>query len=65
MRRPPTKTIRRVFEWLEEYDMSVYGPCVDLETGQEIGGNMDVNFRQAIKLAELLRKGKTWSEGSS
>lgn len=55
-RRPPTKTLQRVFDWLQEHGMSVYGPYRDGDT--IMGGHCDYDVELALELAQLVDKGK-------
>lgn len=56
-RRPATRTIKRVFKWLNEHGLSVYGSCIDPETGQGYYGFRDYNAEDAIKVAQHIKKG--------
>lgn len=56
-RQPPKQTIRSVLTWLAAYDMHVYGPNMNVETGAEFGGNLDYNVDMAIKRAKHVDKG--------
>lgn len=57
-RRPSTQTIKRVFDWLEEHQMSVYGPFVNLERKLIYGSNQDFDVVKAIRFATLQDKGQ-------
>lgn len=61
-RSPNKKTVIKVISWLEHHGLSIYGPCVDIETGQEFPSLMDYNADSAIKYIKLLRKDKIWRD---
>jgi effector-binding domain-containing protein len=56
-RRPNTKTIEKVFAWLEDHGMEVAGPNCDVDTGQGYHGMKNYNADTAIKLAKHVDKG--------
>lgn len=60
MTKPRNKTIRTVIEYLESQGLEIMGPYVDLETGQQYGGNMTLNADDAIKFIQL---DEIWYEG--
>ena len=49
MRRPRKQNIENVVRWLESIDISLYGPYMDTETGEEFGSLMDYDVKAAIK----------------
>lgn len=55
-RRPPTKTIKRVVEWLESQGLSIYGPNVNLEHGFQYPSCRDYDFEAIMKLAALNKR---------
>lgn len=63
MRAPQKRIIVKVIQWLEHHGLSVYGPNVDVETGQEFPALRDYSAESAIKYIDLLRKDKIWREG--
>lgn len=52
-RRPPTSTIKRVYEWMREQGLQVYGPAADLQKGFLVPGNMDYDVTAMLQLAHL------------
>lgn len=56
-RRPSTKTLKRVLEWLHEQGLEVIGGNVDLEEGIQDYGNMTYDsVEQILLLAKLNKK---------
>jgi hypothetical protein len=56
-RRPTTKQLRRVLEWLHTQGLDVIGPNVDLEDGRLGFGNRDYDtVEQLLLLAKLNKK---------
>lgn len=55
-RRPSTRTLTRVLEWLATQNLSVYGPCVDFKAGVQTGACMDYDVEQILKLAKLNKR---------
>jgi len=57
-RRPPTKTIRRVLDWLVlEVGLSVYGPVIG-EKGQVWSpGNQDYRLEEILLRWKAIQKG--------
>ena len=52
---PSRPTIRKVVEYLESIGLNVYGPCIDLNTGYQIGNNMDYDAEQVLRYQHLKR----------
>jgi hypothetical protein len=53
--RPTRVQLRRVFEWLEEHGMAVYGPFIDRKTGNlKNGGRLDYTVTDAVKRYESI-----------
>ena len=55
-RRPNTKTIERVFKWLDDQGLSVYGPNVDLDKRILYPACMDYTAQDAIRYSRLKNK---------
>lgn len=52
------KTLLKVIKYLEdELGLSVYGPCRDLESGEEKDALMDYTPEDCVRLRELVLKG--------
>ena len=60
--KPQKKTLTSVFAWLEEQGLSVYGPYIDLDSGQSYGGCSDYTVEDTIKLAKLNKDDAIWEE---
>lgn len=54
--KPNSRTVRRVVEHLEEIGLAVYGPCMDLSEGVDLGGYMDYHADEVIKYRKLKAK---------
>lgn len=57
MTRPTRKTIQQVLEHLQQLGLSVYGPGMDTNTGEEIGALMDYEVDDIIKRRKHIEKG--------
>lgn len=64
-RRPSTKTLLRVEEWLSEYGFSIYGANIQVsrENGKayaaaEYPGNRDFTMEECIEIVRLHKAGK-------
>jgi hypothetical protein len=56
-RRPSRRKIQDVVDWLASIDISLYGPCMDTETGAEVHALMDYTTTKALKRYEHIKKG--------
>lgn len=61
-RRPNTKTLQRVFEYLDELGLSVYGAYINVDTGQMYGGCKDYTVEEVIKLDKLIANDELWKD---
>jgi hypothetical protein len=55
-RAPNKATIKKVFEWLAEQGLDVYGPTMDTD-GCEYPSQMDYTFEEAINRANHIKNG--------
>lgn len=62
-RPPANKTIRKVVEYLASLNLSIYGQCMNTETGQLFESFMDYDADDIIKLRALIRSDGLWTEG--
>jgi hypothetical protein len=63
-RRPNTKTIKKVLEWLQEHNLSVYGDNIDPESGLQSHGCRDYStVEDIIKIAKHFDNGTVSEEG--
>lgn len=56
VRRPTTQSIKRVFKWLEETGLRVYGPNADLDKRVLYPSCMDYSAEDAIRFYKLKDK---------
>ena len=61
-KRPSTKVLTGVLEWLRNNDMHVYTGCSDLETGQRGYGCMDIETADQVISVAKRNKNNTWIE---
>lgn len=62
MRRPTRKTIETVLAHLQSLDLSVYGPNMDVDTGEELEALMDYTADDIIKRRKHIEKDTLWSD---
>lgn len=58
MKRPTTKQITRVLDWLEQMDMRVYGPVIDDKTGEiwDESGYQDYTLKTLLLRWKALKR---------
>ena len=61
-RRPSTKTLKSIFEWLEEQGLSVYGQHMDVDSGEEMPGCRDYDVSDVIKRYNHIKNGTLWRD---
>lgn len=61
-RRPSTKTLKSVFEWLDEQGLSVYGMHMDVDSGQEYGSCMDYEVEDTVKRYNHIKNDTLWHD---
>lgn len=54
--RPGDTALRRAVAYIESIGLTVYGPCMDLDTGDRIGANMDFDADAVVKYRTLKEK---------
>lgn len=59
LRQPRMKTLKQVEAWLRSYGFRIYGANIS-EEGEEYPGCRDYTVESAVKVAKLIRKGKTY-----
>ena len=57
MKEPTARELRRWVRYIESLGLSVYGPCVDLDTGIQYGACTDYGPDQVVKMRSLVRRG--------
>lgn len=62
MTKPQNKTIRNVVKHLEILGLSVYGPNMDVDTGQEFCALMDYSADDVIKRRKYIENDGLWNE---
>lgn len=53
---PRVETVRRVVDYLESIGLAVYGPAMDLQTGEATGANMDYDSEDVVQYRKLRAK---------
>jgi hypothetical protein len=51
--RPNRNTLHNVVHYLAGIGLTVYGPCMDLDTGDRLGNLMDYDADQVVKYRAL------------
>lgn len=51
--RPNDATLHHIVQYLEALGLTVYGPCMDLDTGYRIGALMDFDADAVVKYRAL------------
>jgi hypothetical protein len=58
MTRPQNNTLAQMVRYLESIGLSVYGPCIDLQTGYRYGACMDYDAERVLRYRKLHEAGK-------
>ena len=53
--RPTKQTIEDIVQWLSDEGLTVYGPAIDLNTGDRVGSCMDYDADAIVRARDLAR----------